>query len=78
VTAGGGVNGFTRARWTSYALSATAQTSIVGLDNAALELDRDCAKIQRHAFRDFGSYTHNPATTWDLNPDTVMVPAEGP
>jgi hypothetical protein len=77
VTAAVAFNGFTPGQVTSYALSATAPTSIVASTTQPWNSTVTVPKYSVTLFVISGATPNNPATTWDPNPDTVMVPAGG-
>jgi hypothetical protein len=77
VTAALALNGFTPATVTSYTFSSASPTSIVASSSGAWSSTVTLPKYSATLFVISGSTPNNPATTWDPNPDTVMVPAGG-
>jgi Glycoside hydrolase family 44 len=77
VTAALALNGFAPSQVTSYTLSSTTPTSIVSSAGQAWNSTVTVPKYSVTLFVFSGTTPNNPATTWDPNPDTVMVPAGG-
>ncbi len=70
-------NGFTPTSFTSYALSQSSPTSIVASGSQSWNSTQTFAPYTATLLVVSGSLVSTPATEWDLNPDTVMVPANG-
>ena len=77
VTAALALNGFTPATVKSYTLSSASPNSIVASASGAWTSTVTLPKYSATLFVITGSTANNPATVWDLNPDTIMVPANG-
>ena len=77
VTAALVLNGFTPSQVTAYTLSSATPTSIVASATQAWNSTVTLPKYSVTLFVISGTTANNPATTWDPNPDTVMVPAGG-
>jgi hypothetical protein len=77
VTTALATNGFTPSQVTSYTLSSTAPGSIVASAAQAFNSTVTLPKYSVTLFVISGTTANNPATAWDPNPDTVMVPAGG-
>jgi len=77
VTAALALNGFAPSQVTSYTLSSATPTSIVSSARQAWNSTVTVPKYSVTLFVISGTTPNNPATTWDPNPDTVMVPAGG-
>jgi len=71
------VNGFTPKRMTSYILSPASPNKIVASPANAWTSSRRFAPYTATLLVVTGSMTQTPSTDWDLNPDTIMVPARG-
>jgi len=70
-------NGFTPAQVRSYTLSQSSPASIVAGAPQAWSPSITVAPYTATLFLIAGSSTTVPAAEWDLNPDTIMVPAGG-
>jgi len=77
VTTALALNGFTPSQVTAYTLSSASPTSIVASATQAWNSTVTLPKYSVTLFVISGTTANNPATTWDPNPDTVMVPAGG-
>jgi len=77
VTTAFALNGFTPSQVTSYTLSSTSPNSIVASASGAWTPTVTLPKYSATLFVITGTTANNPATEWDANPDTVMVPAGG-
>jgi len=77
VTAALALNGFTPSQVSSYTLSAATPISIVPSATQAWNSTVTLPKFSVTLLVMSGTSASNPATTWDPNPDTVMVPAGG-
>ena len=70
-------NGFTPTSFTSYALSQSSPTTIVASGSQSWNSTQTFAPYTATLLIVSGNLVSAPATEWDLNPDTVMVPANG-
>jgi len=77
VTAALALNGFTPSQVSSYTLSAATPISIVPSASQAWNSTVTLPKYSVTLLVMSGTSASNPAATWDPNPDTVMVPADG-
>jgi Glycoside hydrolase family 44 len=77
VTAQFALNGFTPAKVTSYTLSTTNPTSIVASSNKAWSSSMNFAPYSATLLVVKGDMAQLPAADWDLNPDTIQLPANG-
>jgi hypothetical protein len=71
------LNGFTPSSVVSYTLAATAPTTIKASSSAAWSSTMTFAPYTATLLVITGTTATIPATEWDLNPDTIMVPAGG-
>jgi hypothetical protein len=71
------VNGFTPKRVTTYTLSPKSPTKIVASSPKAWTSTRKFAPYTATLLVVTGSMSETPSADWDLNPDTIMVPAHG-
>jgi hypothetical protein len=71
------VNGFTPKRVTAYTLSHESPTKIEASPPKAWTSARKFAPYTATLLVVTGSMPQTPSADWDLNPDTVMVPARG-
>jgi hypothetical protein len=71
------VNGFTPKRVTTYTLSPKSPTKIVASSPRAWTSARKFAPYTATLLVVTGSMSGTPSADWDLNPDTIMVPARG-
>jgi Glycoside hydrolase family 44 len=71
------VNGFTPKRVTGYTLSPGSPTKIVASSAKAWASGRKFAPYTATLLVVTGSMAQTPSAEWDLNPDTIMVPARG-
>jgi hypothetical protein len=69
--------GFTPTTVTTYTLSQSSPTTIVASSSAAWNSTMTFAPYTATLLLVSGSLVNTPAMEWDLNPDTVMVPANG-
>jgi hypothetical protein len=69
------VNGFTAKRVTTYTLSPKSPTKIVASSQKAWTSTRKFAPYTATLLVVTGSMAGTPSADWDLNPDTIMVPA---
>ncbi len=70
-------NGFTPTNYTAYTLSQSSPTSIVAGSSKAWTPTQTFAAYSATLLVVNGSLVAAPASEWDLNPDTIMVPANG-
>jgi Glycoside hydrolase family 44 len=77
VTAAFGLNGFTPSAVVSYTLAASAPTAITHTASQAWPSTMTFAPYTATLLVISGTTAQTPASAWDLNPDTVMVPAGG-
>ena len=70
-------NGFTASNVTTYTLSQSSPNAIVAGSSQAWSGTLTFAPYTATLLVVTGSQTTPPAAAWDLNPDTVMVPASG-
>jgi hypothetical protein len=70
-------NGFTPTNYTTYTLSQSSPTSIVAGTSKAWSSTQTFAPYTATLLVVSGSMATAPASEWDLNPDTTMVPANG-
>jgi hypothetical protein len=71
------MNGFTPKRVTTYTLSPKSPTKIVASSTKAWTPTRKFAPYTATLLVVTGSMPGTPSAEWDLNPDTIMVPARG-
>jgi hypothetical protein len=71
------VNGFTPKRVTAYALSPDSPNKIVASPTKAWTSGRKFAPYTATLLVVTGTMAQTPSAEWDLNPDTIMVPARG-
>jgi hypothetical protein len=71
------LNGFTPSSVVSYTLAATAPTTIKASSSLAWSSSMTFAPYSATLLVITGTTATIPATEWDLNPDTIMVPAGG-
>jgi hypothetical protein len=71
------VAGFTPKRVTTYTLSPKSPTTIVASSTKAWTSSRKFAPYTATLLVITGSMPGKPSADWDLNPDTIMVPAHG-
>ena len=71
------IPGFTPSTVTSYTLSQSSPTSIVAGTSQAWSATRTFAAYTATLLVVNGTLASSPAAEWDLNPDTIMVPANG-
>ncbi len=71
------LNGFTPSTVVSYTLSQSSPTKIVASSSGSWSSSMSFAPYTATLLVISGSLTGTPASEWDLNPDTVMVPASG-
>jgi hypothetical protein len=71
------VSGFTPKRVTTYTLSPKSPTKIVASSPKAWTSIRKFAPYTATLLVVTGSMSETPSADWDLNPDTIMVPAHG-
>jgi hypothetical protein len=70
-------NGFTPSSVVSYTLAATAPTKIVASSSNAWSSAQTFAPYTATLLVISGTSATVPASAWDLNPDTIMLPAGG-
>ncbi len=70
-------NGFTPTNYTTYTLSQSSPTSIVAGTSKAWSATQTFAPYTATLLVVSGTMVTPPASEWDLNPDTIMVPANG-
>jgi len=70
-------NGFTPSQVTAYTLSQAKPTSIVASPTEAWTTNLSFAPYTLTLLVITGTTTNLPAAQWDLNPDTIMLPANG-
>lgn len=70
-------NGFTATSYTTYTLSQSSPTSIVASGSKSWSSTQTFAAYTATLLVVSGTVTTPPASEWDLNPDTIMVPANG-
>jgi glycosyl hydrolase family 44/fibronectin type III domain protein len=71
------LNGFTPTNVVSYTLAASAPTAIVASSSHAWSSVVSFAPYSATLFVISGTMAQTPASEWDLNPDVIMVPANG-
>jgi hypothetical protein len=71
------MNGFTPKQVTTYTLSQKSPTKIVASSQKAWNSARKFAPYTATLLVISGSMPATPSADWDLNPDTIMVPARG-
>jgi|SRR3954447_29067 len=71
------IDGFTPTNYTTYSLSQGSPTSILGGTSKAWSATQSFAPYTATLLVVSGSMATAPAGEWDLNPDTIMVPANG-
>jgi Glycoside hydrolase family 44 len=71
------MNGFTPKRVTTYTLSPNSPNKIVASSSKAWTSARKFAPYTATLLVVTGSMPGTPSADWDLNPDTIMVPARG-
>ena len=69
--------GFTPTNFTTYTLSQSSPTTIVAGSSQAWSATQTFAPYTATLLVVTGTTATNPGTAWDLNPDTIMVPANG-
>ena len=70
-------NGFTPSTVVSYTLAATAPTTITASSSQSWSSTMSFAPYTATLLVISGGLANTPASEWDLNPDTIMVPASG-
>ena len=71
------LNGFTPSTVVSYTLAATAPTTITASSSQSWSSTMNFAPYSATLLVITGNPANTPVSEWDLNPDTVMVPASG-
>jgi hypothetical protein len=71
------LNGFTPTTFVSYTLASTAPTTITASTSTTWTATQSFAPYTATLLVILGSLAKTPASDWDLNPDTIMVPASG-
>jgi len=71
------LTGFSATSFVSYTLAATAPTTITASSSSSWTATQTFAPYTATLLVITGSLATTPASDWDLNPDTVMVPANG-
>ena len=69
--------GFTPSSYTAYTLSQSSPTAIVASSSKSWSSTQTFAPYAATLLVVTGSLANTPSTEWDLNPDTIMVPANG-
>ena len=69
--------GFTPSSYTAYTLSQSSPTAIVASSPKSWSSTQTFAPYTATLLVVTGSLANTPSTEWDLNPDTIMVPANG-
>jgi hypothetical protein len=69
--------GFTPSSYTAFTLSQSSPTSIVASASSSWSSTQSFAPYTATLLVISGSLANTPSTEWDLNPDTIMVPADG-
>ena len=69
--------GFTPSSYTTYTLSQNSPTSIVASGSKSWSSTQTFAPYTATLLVATGTLTNTPSAEWDLNPDTIMVPANG-
>ncbi|MGA2100155.1 MAG: glycoside hydrolase family 44 protein [Candidatus Sulfotelmatobacter sp.] len=69
--------GFTPSTYTAFTLSQSSPTSIVASASSSWSSTQSFAPYTATLLVISGSLANTPSTEWDLNPDTIMVPADG-
>jgi fibronectin type 3 domain-containing protein len=70
-------NGFTPSTVVSYTLAATAPTTITASSSQSWSSTMNFAPYSATLLVITGNTANKPSSEWDLNPDTIMVPASG-
>jgi hypothetical protein len=71
------LTGFNATSFVSYTLAATAPTKITASSSAPWSSTQTFAPYTATLLVITGSLAQTPASDWDLNPDSIMVPASG-
>lgn len=71
------LTGFTPTTYISYTLASTAPTTITASSSQSWSATQTFAPYTATLLVISGSLAKTPASDWDLNPDTIMVPAGG-
>ena len=71
------LHNFNAGSFTAYTLSSTSPTAITSSGAAPWSSTQTFAPYTATLLVISGSMTQSPASEWDLNPDTIMVPAGG-
>ena len=69
--------GFTPSSYTAFTLSQSSPTSIVASASSSWSSTQSFAPYTATLLVISGSLANTPSTEWDLNPDAIMVPADG-
>jgi len=70
-------NGFTATNYVAYTLSQSSPTAIVASSSQSWSSSQTFAPYTATLLVVSGSVATSPSAEWDLNPDTIMVPASG-
>jgi hypothetical protein len=71
------LSGFNPTSFVSYTLASTAPTAITASSSSPWSSTQTFAPYTASLLVISGSLANTPASDWDLNPDTIMVPAGG-
>lgn len=71
------LNGFSATSFVSYTLASTAPTTIAASSSQSWSSTQTLAPYTATLLVITGGMANTPASDWDLNPDTIMVPAGG-
>ncbi|HUA16148.1 MAG TPA: glycoside hydrolase family 44 protein [Verrucomicrobiae bacterium] len=71
------LTGFTPTTYVSYTLASTAPTTITASSSQSWSATQTFSAYSATLLVISGSLAKTPASDWDLNPDTIMVPAGG-
>jgi hypothetical protein len=71
------LNHFTATSFVSYTLASTAPTAITASSSQSWSATQTFAPYSATLLVITGSLAQTPASDWDLNPDSIMVPASG-
>ncbi len=69
--------GFTPSSYTAYTLSQSSPTALVASASKSWSSTQTFAPYTATLLVVSGTLANTPSTEWDLNPDTIMVPANG-
>ena len=71
------LTGFNPTSFVSYTLASTAPTSITASSSQSWSSTQTFARYSATVLVITGSLAKTPSSDWDLNPDTIMLPASG-